>query len=188
MVGRFGFRRGRLVAAFSAASGVIAVSGIFGGLTAPSGQRRFGVRRRRGAPGVIGVVVAGVRRGRRARLRHRRGHHARLWRAFAQRRVSGGGSAQHEHAARGKDRAPERQPGAPRLPGAPAPHCRHQSWPWLQRRGALHAAALDRWRRRRRGRRTALGRGSQPVPFGGVCPLLGSGRRIDERRGHRPEF
>ena len=74
----------------------------------------------------------------------------------------------------------------PRLPGAPAPHCRHQSWP-----AAIGGAAAARScaRAAAAGGEPAAGSVGVPAdPFGGACPLRRGGRRVGEQRGHCPQI
>ena len=185
----FGFAAGVVVVVVFPSFGVIAVSGIFGGLTVAQRQRRFRAsvscpasRRRRG---VAGVVAGGRGRGAVAcatvvvttgALRRR------LCSAPRSRR----GGAQHEHRRRAEDRrrrAPARRAEAAGRAGAAL------QAPVLP--GGHRAAAAPQLRTARAGcgrRRAAAGaagaRGRPAARRRWRLPVRRSGRRIDERRGH----
>ncbi len=75
-----------------------------------------------------------------------------------------------------------RQAWEPTLPGAPAPHCRHQSWP-----GASGAPHFVHALVARGASACADGSGAGPEPLGSAScglPIL-RGRRVGQRRCHR---
>ena len=177
-----------VVAVFSDAFGVTAVSGIFGGLAVPSGSVAFVVGVVPSAPGVPGVVPAGVVAVGR-RLRDGLGHDGRLARRLC--------SAPRTPPLRRPARAPRRRPGSSRPSASPA--CRGS--PGRRRRTAGTSPG-----RRSSRRRSAYSRARRGAGCGTADGLLGrcgpvrrlrrrwrlpvrrSGRRIDERRGHWLEF
>ena len=152
----------------------VAVSGIFGGLTAPSPSRPFA------ALGVLAVPDrgGGERAGRRGggargrghgRLGDRGGQHVRLARALVQRRIRGRGGAQREHRRRRRaPRPPSASPADPEAAGGARAALQAPVLAGSQRSSAVGARPLAG---RRRGGRVGAG-----VPGGGGCPTGRAGR------------
>ena len=144
------------------------------------GARRHGRRASAPAPspGATGVVAAGARR-----AHDRRGRGGRCWSCSAPRRpplaaptTSIAVSAEDRRA-----RAPARRACVLRLPGAAAPHCRHQSWHALHR-----ARRTSRTCARAAAGASGSGRARRGVSGRGRLLARGGSRRIGEQRGHGP--
>ncbi len=113
---------------FSEALGVTAVSGIFGGLVVPSPSPALSLAVDPSAPGVVdvtppaGVVAVGALAWATVVVT--------TWALAApllNAATAAAAAPSTSTAAAPRTTTLERQLGVPRLPGAPAPHCRHQS-------------------------------------------------------------